>query len=194
MALPAQLLALCDEMPMLLCGPLAGRSWWMPKAGVTRQQLGTAGATSGTLRRVRLYAIRANGRMVTSEQDVRIWDGTDALAAPAGWIGGQTAQGTARPLPAGVVVIGGRNIGIASAEGDPVEVAHDHFVAVTALATAQPVLNNGSLGPVQRLPFGVVAGPDYGWRNPAGPPGSLAPVPPVETSAGAEWPPEAPLR
>jgi hypothetical protein len=192
MPLPSALLALCDEMPTLICGPLAGRSWWMPKPGVTRQQLGTAGATTGTPRRVRLYAIRANGRMVTSEQDVRIWDGTDALAAPNGWIGGQTAQGTARPLPAGVVIIGGRNLSAASSEGDPVEVAHDHMVAVTAAATAQKVLANGPLAAASTLPFGVVAGPDYGWRNPAGPGGSLAPVPPVETSAGAEWPETAP--
>ncbi len=189
---PAAVLSIVDQMPALVVGPFAGSAWWMPKPATTRQALTTAiGGASFTLRTVRLYVCLANGRMDTREVPARVFANGDVLMTPAGWIGsGNTA--TARPIPAGVTVLGARNVSAAGADAEPVVVTHDHFVAVTAAATAQRVLANGSLGPVVTLPFGVVAGPSYGWQNPAGPPGSLAPVPITETSAGAEWPETAP--
>ncbi len=190
MPIPAPVAALCDVMPVLLVGPLAGRAWYMPKAATTRTQLGNAGATTGTLRRVRAYAILASGRIITREQDVRIWDGVDVIMAPTGWTN-LTGTGTANRLPAGLVVVGGRNLAGAAGESNPVDVAHDQFVSSGVNSFAQRVLADGvTLAVSSALPAGTIAGPDYQWRNPTG--AGLVAVPITETAAGIEWPENAP--
>lgn len=185
MPIPLAVKNLCDEMPAFAVGPLAGRVWWMPKPGVTRGQLAAAGAGSGTLREARIVGTTANGRIVTRRVGVRIFTGPDVLMAPAGWIGSGTSA-TARPLPDGVHVLGGRNAAAAGSEFEPEDAPHECAVSSGSNATAIDPAD----GVRKALPLGVVAGPGYQWTLPQGT--GLIPHPGIELDAGKEWPDGAP--
>lgn len=185
----AALLALLISMPALLVGPLAGKPWFQPGPGVTRAQLAAQGAGSCALRTGILIAINPQGRIETQSQGGRLCTGNNLLLCPAGWIGSGNSA-TCRQLPAGWLIVGARDSGVAAAETDATQVPHECRCSSGASCTAQPTLLNGTLGAAVALPLRTIAGADYSWKNPAGA-GCVA-VACTETSAGIEWPDACP--
>lgn len=186
----APLLALLDEMPAFHIGPLAGKPWYQPRAGVTRAQLGTAGAGSCPIRTGILIALNPSGRIVTESQNGRLCGTADLLLCPAGWIGSGTSA-TCRPLPDGWLIVGARDGGAAASESDATAIAHECRCSSGSGCTAQKVNQDGTLAAASALPLWTIAGnnPPQSWRNPSA--GCLE-VACVEGAASREWPDTCP--
>jgi hypothetical protein len=185
----AALLLLLLIMPEFLVGPLAGKPWYQPRPGVTRQQLADAGAGTCALRTGVLIAVDPTAQIVTEQQAGRLCGTDQLLLCPAGWIGtGLTA--TCRQLPQGWVLVGARNAGTAAAETDATVVPHECMCSSGASCTAQKVNLDGTLAAAAALPRWTIAGTGQAYVNPSGT--GCRPVACVETVRDAAWNPACP--